>query len=265
MIKIDQDKTILSSMPCDDHAIFVDKDGFIHERMGVAWVGTAYDDAEVFFVSDGGNLYLPHEGGKEFSIIAHRGETIPFSRLFKLYPLLDSTSDLIECLNQYGVTIDRKSLKPTLYVYFIVHDTDDATQCIMKIDDKKRLGTRTRELDINISFNLMTNTGEKSQLYYYLLPILTDYCTLLKAPVNVEVYFQKCVGLAERGEKLNRLTYENERIFLPLLRESIKKTSSEAWEACVNRSSEEDNRQKFFEEKMAELGSDYDRDPELTL
>lgn len=264
MIKIDQDKTILSSMPCDDHAIFVDKDGFVHERMGVAWVGTTYDDAEVFFVSDSGNLNLPHEGGKEFSIIAHRGETIPFSRLFKFYPLLDSTSNLIECLNQYGVTIDRKAMKPTLYVYFLVHDTDDAAHCIMKIDDKKSLATRTREMEINVSFYLMTNTGEDSQICYYLLPIFTDYCALLDAPVNVEVYFQKYVGLAEEGEERNRLTYENERIFLPSLRESIKKTVNKAWESCVNRSSEEKNKQNFFEEKMDELGSDYDKNPELT-
>lgn len=50
---------VLCAMPCNDHAIFLEDEGFIHERIGIVWEA---DDAENdihYYVDKDGFIYKP--------------------------------------------------------------------------------------------------------------------------------------------------------------------------------------------------------------
>ena len=75
----EEDK-MLGAMPCNDRALFLEVDGFIHERIGIVWEADE-DDAENdshYYVDKDGFIYkpLPVSQGENTLLIANIGETI---------------------------------------------------------------------------------------------------------------------------------------------------------------------------------------------
>ena len=78
---------IVVTIPCNDHAIFVDKFGVLYERIGLAWKKDK-DNLEMlntpYYISEDGQWNItagvvsPLSGAP---VIAHRGDTIPFQNL----------------------------------------------------------------------------------------------------------------------------------------------------------------------------------------
>lgn len=48
---------VLCAMPCNDRAIFLEDDGFIHERIGIVWEADDAENDSHYYVDKDGFIY----------------------------------------------------------------------------------------------------------------------------------------------------------------------------------------------------------------
>lgn len=259
---------VLCAMPCNDRAIFLEDDGFIHERIGIVWEADE-DDAEndsQYFVDSDGFIYkpMPVSEGENTLLIAHIGETIRPEALASLPAQMYYPGTVFSKVEEFGVKIDRTHLSKTLKVFFenilrgICSVTIETTEGVRVMD-----GGYGDNFDLNNEDNNYrycdTNGRLGTDPIYLLVSYLTAYSKLLGMRVNVEIYFRKFSPDIHEHEGLNLTVCEYEKKCLGKIRKTVNEKLNAAWERVLDEIVD-DQPQKAPEQLFI---SEYDKDPNL--
>lgn len=257
---------VLCAMPCNDHAIFLEDEGFIHERIGIVWEA---DDAENdihYYVDKDGFIYkpLPVSEGENTLIIANIGETIRPEALASLPAQMYYPGTVFSKVEEFGVKIDRTHLSETLKVFFegirkgICYVTIETTEgvCVMN-------GRDGDLFDLNNENDHYRYRGTNGTLgtdpFYLLTSYFTAYSKLLGKMVNVEIYFRKFTPDIRNYEKNNLAVCEYEKKCLGKIRKTVNEKLNAAKEQILNEADGNQPR-KLPEQQFL---SKYDKDPNL--
>lgn len=259
---------VLCAMPCNDRAIFLEDDGFIHERIGIVWEADE-DDAENdnhYYVDKDGFIYqpMPVSEGENTLIIAHIGETIRPEALASLPVQMCYPGTVFSKVEEFGVKIDRTHLSETLRVFFenilngVCSVTIETTDGVRVMD-----GGYGDNFDLNNEDNNYrycdTNGRLGTDPIYLLVSYLTAYSKLLGMRVNVEIYFRKFTPDIHNYEKNNLVVCEYEKKCLGKIRKTVNEKLNVAWEQVLNEADENQPRNEPEQSFM----SKYDKDPNL--
>lgn len=260
---------VLCAMPCNDRAIFLEDDGFIHERIGIVWEADE-DDAENdshYYVDKDGFIYkpLPVSDGENTLIIANIGETIRPEALADLPAQMYYPGSVFSKVEEFGVKIDRTHLSETLKVFFKGIRKGICGVIIETTEGVRVMDSRYGDLfDLNNEDNNYcyrdTNGILGTNPIYLLVSYLTAYSKLLGMRVNVEIYFRKFTPDIRNYEKNNLLVCEYEKKCLGKIRKTVNEKLDAAWEQILNEVCG-DQPQKEPEQQFI---SEYDKDPNLT-
>ena len=264
----EEDK-ILDAMPCNDRAIFLEEDGFIHERVGIVW--KAYRAAGVerpFFVDRDGFIYkpVPVSGEENSLIIANIGDTVRPEALACLPAQMYYPDTVFSKVESFGIKIDRTHLSETLKVFFEGFYCSGVCLVVIKTPD----GTIVMDGSYGDSFDLdnedenycyHNSDGNLGMNPYHLITsYLMAYSKLLGKKVNFEIYFRKYTPDVYAYEQKNLFVRKYEEKCLGEIRKTIKENLNDAWEREQNEVDENPHQQKLEQQQVA---SKYDKDPNL--
>lgn len=265
----EEDK-ILGAIPCNDRALFLEEDGFIHERVGIVWKSERTAGVErPCFVDRDGFIYepVPVSGEENSLIIANIGDTVRPEDLAFLPAQMYYPDTVFSKVESFGINIDRTHLSETLKVYFegfyssgvclVVIKTPDGTIVMDgSFGDRFDLGNE----DENYCYH--NSNGDLGMNPYHLITsYLMAYSKLLGKKVNFEIYFRKYTPDVFAYEQKNLVVRKYEEKCLGEIRKTIKENLNEAWEREQNTVDENPNQQKL---KQQQVASKYDKDPNLT-
>lgn len=259
---------VLCAMPCNDRAIFLEDDGFIHERIGIVWEADE-DDAEndsQYFVDKDGFIYkpMPVSDGENTLLIANIGETIRPEALASLPVQMYYPGTVFSKVEEFGVKIDRTHLSKTLKVFF-----ENILRGICSVTIETTEGVRVMDggygdiFDLNNEDNNYRDRDNNGTLgtdpIYLLTSYLTAYSKLLGMRVNVEIYFRKFTPDIRNYEKNNHVVCEYEKKCLGKIRKTVNEKLNAAWEQVLDEVGGNQPRNDPEQQFM----SKYDKDPNL--
>lgn len=269
MMKEEEDK-ILGAMPCNDRALFLEEDGFIHERVGIVWKAERTAGVErPCFVDRDGFIYepVPVSGEENSLIIANIGDTVRPEVLASLPAQMYHPDTVFSKVESFGVKIDRTHLSDTLKVFFEGFYCSGVCLVVIKTPD----GTIVMDGSYGDRFDLdnedenycyHNSNGDLGMNPYHLITsYLMAYSKLLGKKVNFEIYFRKYTPDVYAYEEKNLEVRKYEEKCLGEIRKTIKENLNEAWEREQNEVDENPHQQKLDQQKVA---SKYDKDPNLT-
>lgn len=264
----EEDK-MLGAMPCNDRALFLEEDGFIHERIGIVWKADRAAGCESpCFVDRDGFIYepVPVSEGENSLIIANIGDTVRPEALAFLPAQMYHPDTVFSKVESFGVKIDRTHLSETLKVFFEGFYCNGVCLVVIKTTD----GTIVMDSTYGDRFDLSNedenycyhdSNGNLGKNPYHLITCyLMAYSKLLGKKVNFEIYFRKYTPDIYEYEKKNLVVREYEEKCLGEIRKTIKENLNADWEREQNKVDENPHQQELNQQKVA---SKYDKDPNL--
>lgn len=265
----EEEGKILSAMPCNDRALFLEEDGFIHERIGIVWKANRAAGCESpCFVDRDGFVYEPLSvrEGENSLIIANIGDTVQPEALAFLPAQMYHPDTVFSKVESFGVKIDRTHLSETLKVFFEGIYCNGVCGLSIETADGALVmdGTYGGRFDLSNedeNYCYHNSNGNLGMNPYHLITCyLIAYSKLLGKKVNFEIYFRKYTPDIYGYEKKNLEVREYEEKCLGEIRKTVKENLNEAWEREQN-NVEEDPHQKELE--LRQVASRYDKDPNL--
>lgn len=273
-----KDNEEIVAIPYNDHAIFVDECGILSERVGIAWK----KDKDIpdrldkpYYIGDDDYWHIPAGATDDFddnSVIAHRGETIPFENLCHVFGYTRYISSLIPDLENYDVHIDKSNMTGSLKV-FIDHcfyydgDSDKCWYCVLTVETDKKVVVMSLDEILRSSASGLEDEEEEilEKLRYHLVPFLIEYRKLFRSEVEIGVFFRKSTDpKAEERKKENRIIYDKEKKYLGMIRIFVQDEFYKQWNEFLDKEYQEKAYESKSEEWQQEAASKYDKDPNLT-
>lgn len=267
-----KDNEVVVTIPCNDHAIFLDHYGILYERIGLAWKKDkdsleGYD--EYYYIDEDGFWQIPEGVNEETgaSIIAHRGETIPFENLCYVFGYTTFIPAVIPDLKSYDVHIDKSNMTGSLKVFLDREWGDKSSSYKLTVETDK--GVIVMSLSKDIHFMELGLKDEKEDvlktLRDYLVSFLTEYSKLIGLGVEFGIFFRKSTYLnADDRKKQNRLICQEEKKYLGPIRKFVKEEFEKNWNSVLGEENERELFWKTRNEWRTEAASKYDKDPNLT-
>ena len=267
-MKEEEDK-ILGAMPCNDRALFLEEDGFIHERVGIVWKAERTAGVErPCFVDRDGFIYepVPVSGEENYLIIANIGDTVRPEALAFLPAQMYHPDTVFSKVESLGVKIDRTHLSETLKVFFegligsgVCMVTIETTDGTIVMDSS--YGDRFDLSNEDESYCYHNSNGNLGMNPYHLITCyLMAYSKLLGKKVNFEIYFRKYTPDVYAYEQKNLVVLEYEEKCLGEIRKTIKENLNADWEREQNEVDENPHQQEIKQQRVA---SKYDKNPNL--
>jgi hypothetical protein len=272
-----EDNEVVVTIPCNDHAIFVDKFGILYERIGFAWKKDK-DNLErlntPYYIAEDGQWNIPAGVKSPLSgapVIAHRGDTIPFENLHYLFGYTEGDiSDIIPELESYDVRVDKSNMTGSLNI-FMDHLFPDyyAENCSSY---ELTVETDTKVIVMSLSKNLhFTNLGLEDKdedilgtLEDHLVSFLIEYCKQMGLKVEFGIFFRKSASSdADQRKEENRIICQEERKYLGPIRKFVKEKFEKDWNDVLGKENERELYKKERDEWQQEAASKYDKDPNL--
>lgn len=265
----EEDK-ILGAMPCNDRALFLEVDGFIHERIGIVWKADRAAGCEMpYFVDRDGFIYepVPVSGEDNSLVIANIGDTVRPEALAFLPAQMYYPDTVFSKVESLGVKIDRTHLSETLKVFFegfycsgvcglSIETTDGTIVMDSSYGDRFDLDNE----DENYCYH-HSNGNLGMNPYHLITCYLMAYSKLLGKKVNFEIYFRKYTPDVYAYEQKNLVVREYEEKCLGEIRKTIKENLNADWEREQNEVDENPHQQEL---KQQQVASKYDMYPNLT-
>ena len=264
----EEDK-MLGAMPCNDRALFLEVDGFIHERVGIVWKAERTAGVErPCFVDRDGFIYepVPVSGEENSLVIANIGDTVRPEDLAFLPAQMYHPDTVFSKVESFGVKIDRTHLSETLKVFFegfycsgvcglSIETTDGTIVMDSSYGDRFDLDNE----DENYCYH-HSNGNLGMNPYHLITCYLMAYSKLLGKKVNFEIYFRKYTPDVYAYEQKNLVVLEYEEKCLGEIRKTIKENLNADWEREQNEVDENPHQQEIKQQRVA---SKYDKDPNL--
>ena len=264
----EEDK-MLGAMPCNDRALFLEVDGFIHERIGIVWKADRAAGCEMpYFVDRDGFIYepVPVSGEENSLVIANIGDTVRPEALAFLPAQMYHPDTVFSKVESFGVKIDRTHLSETLKVFFegfycsgvcglSIETTDGTIVMDSSYGDRFDLDNE----DENYCYH-HSNGNLGMNPYHLITCYLMAYSKLLGKKVNFEIYFRKYTPDVYAYEQKNLVVLEYEEKCLGEIRKTIKENLNADWEREQNEVDENPHQKELDQQKVA---SKYDKDPNL--
>ena len=264
----EEDK-MLGAMPCNDRALFLEVDGFIHERIGIVWKADRAAGCEMpYFVDRDGFIYepVPVSGEENSLVIANIGDTVRPEALAFLPAQMYHPDTVFSKVESFGVKIDRTHLSETLKVFFegfycsgvcglSIETTDGTIVMDSSYGDRFDLDNE----DENYCYH-HSNGNLGMNPYHLITCYLMAYSKLLGKKVNFEIYFRKYTPDVYAYEQKNLVVLEYEEKGLGEIRKTIKENLNADWEREQNEVDENPHQQEIKQQRVA---SKYDKDPNL--
>ena len=268
---------IVVTIPCNDHAIFVDKFGVLYERVGIAWkknkdIPDRLD--KPYYIGDDDYWHIPAGATDDFDdnpVIAHRGETIPFENLCHVFGYTRYISSLIPDLENYDVHIDKSNMTGSLKV-FIDHrfyydgDSDKCWYCVLTVETDKKVVVMSLDEILRSSASGLEDEEEEilEKLRYHLVPFLIEYRKLFRSEVEIGVFFRKSTDpKADERKKENRIIYDKEKKYLGMIRRFVEDEFYKQWNEFLDKKYQDEAYKSKSDEWQQEAASKYDKDPNL--
>ena len=268
---------IVVTIPCNDHAIFVDKYGILSERVGIAWkknkdIPDRLD--KPYYIGDDDYWHIPAGATDDFDdnpVIAHRGETIPFENLCHVFGYTRYISSLIPDLENYDVHIDKSNMTGSLKV-FIDHrfyydgDSDKCWYCVLTVETDKKVVVMSLDEILRSSASGLEDEEEEilEKLRYHLVPFLIEYRKLFRSEVEIGVFFRKSTDpKADERKKENRIIYDKEKKYLGMIRRFVEDEFYKQWNEFLDKKYQEEAYKSKSDEWQQEAASKYDKDTNL--
>lgn len=264
-------ENVLWAIPCDDHVIYLDMDGYLNERYGMAYI-KGERGSEFRFIDGNGMLDDPYGDLPVESIIGRRGETIPISRLNKVFAFNAGNIDLVfSYLADFDVKVDVASMKQTLEVHFIRQEGFEPIYNMnikMKDSDEVFANLRKNFFDMRNPdcVRAKPQRGKyPARINDVLVQYLYEYSCYRDTLVDVEIYFDKRTffGESDLGKIMamdyNKFVYDDEEKYLMNLRRRVKDTLGKWWNDYKSR----DAQIKASQDAKLEVASRFDLDPNL--
>lgn len=280
-MKIDRD-SIVTSIPCNDHAIFLSGMGRLHERLGIVlkWgksdtpIQDDYQEEQVAFIDENGSVQSLDINFKN-PVVAHRGETIPFEQLAGLYRYIHDTTIVIPDLKKYDVKIDKSNMTDTVVVYFDREypfypgykvQVETAGNIIVLSPRSFCMFAFDKPSGNNGVFEGLIDEGGEHYDLRKLKNFLMEYSKVLGKKVKVEAYFRKSAEDVWKDRMImNSSIYKDEKRYLGIIRTYLKERLDKDWNAYQTGISDQEAHKKEVEEWRKEAASEYDKNPELIL
>ena len=166
----EEDK-MLGAMPCNDRAIFLEEDGFIHERIGIVWKADRAAGCESpYFVDRDGFIYepVPVSEGENSLIIANIGDTVRPEALKTVIPIKKKTKEIRK--RTIHLIADDSEARDKLALYEAKHQTARA-RLLRELITEREIDYSVVTAKLNVSStvikalcdqNIVTVTDEKS-------------------------------------------------------------------------------------------------------
>lgn len=272
-----KDNEVVVTIPCNDHAIFVDRFGVLYERIGLAWKKDKDNLERVntpYYIAEDGQWNIPAGVKSPFCgapVIAHRGDTIPFENLHYLFGYAEGDiSDIIPELESYDVRVDKSKMTGSLNI-FMDHLFPDyyAENCSSY---ELTVETDTKVIVMSLSRNLhFTNLGLEDKdenilgtLEDHLVSFLIEYCKQMGVKVEFGIFFRKSASSdADQRKEENRIICQEERKYLGPIRKFVKEEVEKDWNDVLGKDNERELYWKERDEWQQEAASKYDKDPNL--
>lgn len=266
-----KDNEVVVTIPCNDHAIFLDHYGILYERIGLAWKKDkdcleGYD--EYYYIDEDGFWQIPEGVNEETgaSIIAHRGETIPFENLCYVFGYTTFIPAVIPDLKSYDVHIDKSNMTGSLKVFLDREWGDKSSSYKLTVETDK--GVIVMSLSKDIHFTELGLKDEKEDvlktLRDYLVSFLIEYSEQIGFRVEFGIFFRKSTYLrAEDRKRQNRFICQEEKKYLGPIRKFVKEEFEKDWNDVLGKENERELYKKEHDEWQQEAASRYDKDPNL--
>lgn len=266
-----KDNEVVVTIPCSDHAIFLEHYGMLYERIGLAWKKDkdsleGYD--EYYYIDEDGFWQIPEGVNEETgaSIIAHRGETIPFENLCYVFGYTTFIPAVIPDLKSYDVHIDKSNMTGSLKVFLDREWGEKSSSYKLTVETDK--GVIVMSLSKYIHFTELGLKDEKEDvlktLRDYLVSFLTEYSKLIGLGVGFGIFFRKSTYLnADDRKKQNRLICQEEKKYLGPIRKFVKEEFEKDWNDVLGKENEMKLYKKERDEWQQEAASKYDKNPNL--
>lgn len=272
-----KDNDVVVTIPCNDHAIFVDRFGVLYERIGLAWKKDK-DNLErlntPYYIAEDGQWNIPAGVKSPFRgapVIAHRGDTIPFENLHYLFGYTEGDiSDIIPELESYDVRVDKSKMTGSLNIFmdhlFPNYYAENCSSYELTVE------TDTKVIVMSLSKNLhFTNLGLEDKdenilgtLEDHLVSFLIEYCKQMGLKVEFGIFFRKSASSdADRRKEENRIICQEERKYLGPIRKFVKEKFEKEWNEFLEEEYQKELYKKKHDEWRAEAASKYDKDPNL--
>lgn len=280
-MKIDRD-SIVTSIPCNDHAIFLSGMGRLHERLGIVlkWgksdtpIQDDYQEEQVAFIDENVSVQSLDINFKN-PIVAHRGETILFEQLADLYRYIHDPAIVIPDLEKYDVKIDKSNMTDTVVVYFDREypfypgykvQVETAGNIIVLSPRSFCMSAFDKSSGNNGVFEGLVDEGGEHYDLRKLKNFLMEYSKVLDKKVKVEAYFRKSAEDVWKDRMImNSSIYKDEKRYLGIIRTYLKERLDKDWNEYQTGISEQEAHKKEVEEWRQEAASEYDKNPELIL
>lgn len=266
-----KDNEVVVTIPCSDHAIFLDHYGMLYERIGLAWKkdkDSLEGYNEYYYIDEDGFWQIPEGVNEETgaSIIAHRGETIPFENLCYVFGYTTFIPAVIPDLKSYDVHIDKSNMTGSLKVFLDREWGEKSSSYKLTVETDK--GVIVMSLSKYIHFTELGLKDEKEDvlktLRDYLVSFLTEYSKLIGLGVGFGIFFRKSTYLnADDRKKQNRLICQEEKKYLGPIRKFVKEEFEKDWNDVLGKENERELYKKERDEWQQEVASRYDKDPNL--
>lgn len=268
-----EDNEVVVTIPCNDHAIFLDHYGILYERIGLAWKkdkDSLEGSKESYYIDREGSWQIP-EGVDEYtgtSIVAHRGETIPFEDLCYVFGYTQYIPSVIPDLKSFDVHIDKSNMTGSLKV-FLDRDGDKQKYSSYKLTVETDKGVLVMSLSKCLYFTELGLKDEKENilgtLEDHLVSFLIEYCKQMGLKVEFGIFFRKSASSdADRRKEKNRIICQEERKYLGPIRKFVKEKFEKEWNEFLEEEYQKELYKKKHDEWRAEAASKYDKDPNLT-
>lgn len=268
-----EDNEVVVTIPCNDHAIFLDHYGILYERIGLAWKkdkDSLEGCKEYYFIDREGSWQIP-EGVDEYtgsSIVAHRGETIPFEDLCYVFGYTPYIPSVIPDLKSFDVHIDKSNMTGSLKV-FLDRDGYKQNYSSYKLTVETDKGVLVMSLSKCLYFTELGTKDEKESilgtLRDHLVSFLIEYSKQIGFMVEFGIYFRKSTdSIADYRKRQNRFICKEEKKYLGPIRKFVKEEVEKQWNDVLGKENESELYWKERDEWRAEAASKYDKDPNLT-
>lgn len=266
-----KDNEVVVTIPCTDHAIFLDHYGILNERLGIAWKKgkdklEGFD--EYYYIDRDGFWQNPEcvDADTGAYIIAYRGETIPFEDLCYVFGYTQYISSVIPDLKSFDVHIDKSNMTGSLKV-FLDRDWGEKYSSY-KLTVETDEGVIVMSLSKDIHFTELGLKDEKEDILRtlrdYLVSFLIVYSEQIGFRVEFGIFFRKSTYLrAEDRKKQNRFICQEEKKYLGPIRKFVKEEFEKDWNDVLGKENEMKLYKKERDEWQQKAASKYDKNPNL--
>ena len=257
---------ILGILPTNDGIVYVDSEGYIKERIGIAYVeDKQYDSITEKYIGTHGYIDDLPEENTYTAILGKKGDTLTLRDLSAAFRYAEEPREVISEASKF-FTINTDNLPDTIVLSF---DTAVCGKYHARMDIMTKefpyLGTKFFDLSEE-DYKIKDEGNYHDKLEDVLIPVLHAYADIIGKRPNVEIYITKEDNPYFEPELLERSRKEiehQEEMSLPRLRRFINEKLDEA----MQKDEKEEKKNKAFRERIEAIrqGSltKYDKDPNL--